>query len=418
LSRKQISEQALKVLYRLHNAGFAAYLVGGSVRDLLLGRTPKDFDIATDAPPEKVRALFRNCRLIGRRFRLAHIHFGNKIIEVATFRRDTTEARSDISHSEHGQILEDNLFSTSLEEDALRRDFTINALYYNIADFSVVDCTGGMADLQSNIIRIVGDPERRYREDPVRILRAVRFASKLGFNIDPASEAIFLTHAHLLQNVPAARLFEEFQKLLLSGYALKTFPLLQQYDLLPILFPSCQQTLSQDAVKLIYATLANTDERIKDNKPVTPAFVLAAILWESLQQETEARKATDMHPYAAEQLAITHILTEQTRRIGLPKRFAVMVREMWQLQGRLQQLQRKQIFRLLEHPRFRAAYDFLGLRLQAGDSVVATSFEWWTQFQNADEAGQKRLMQTAQTSQGSKRRRSSRKKAAESHDGR
>ncbi len=200
ISRANISENALKVLYRLNKAGYEAYLVGGGVRDLLLGREPKDFDVATDASPEEVRKLFRNCRLIGRRFRLAHVHFGREIIEVATFRA-AHEPESDGAVSENGMLLRDNVYGT-LEEDAWRRDFTVNALYYNIRDFSVVDYTGGMADLQAGRLRIIGDPHERFREDPVRMLRAVRFAAKLGFRIDPESEAAIRELGYLMEEFP------------------------------------------------------------------------------------------------------------------------------------------------------------------------------------------------------------------------
>ena len=281
LSRNQISENALKVLYRLHEAGFSAYLVGGAVRDVLLDEHPKDFDVATDAHPEEIRKLFRNCILIGRRFRLAHVRFRNEVIEVATFR---TEAKP-VANPKNDMIMRDNRYGT-IVEDAWRRDFTVNALYYNIADFSVVDFTQGLEDLKHRQLRIIGDPELRYREDPVRMLRAIRFAGKLNFGLHPETEEPIKRLSPLLEWVPAARLFEEFLKLFFHGHGQKTFELLCQYDQFQYLFPSTFKAiqLHAQARRLLELTLKSTDDRVKIDKPVTPAFLLAALLWYPLQE--------------------------------------------------------------------------------------------------------------------------------------
>ena len=381
ISRSNISRNAVKVLYRLNGAGYQAHLVGGGVRDLLLGREPKDFDVATNALPEQVKAVFNNCRLIGRRFRLAHVHFGQEIIEVATF-RSNSETDSDDRQMENGMILSDNAYGT-LEEDAQRRDFTINALYYNVEDFSVIDFAGGLQDLRNGVIRLLGDPESRYREDPVRLLRAVRFAAKLGFVIEPATEAPMHRLAPLLQDVPAARLFEEVLKLFLAGTALETFEKLRHYDLFGQLFPATEEALSledhQFPITLVNRGLANTDRRIHENKPVTPAFLFAVLLWEPVRLRAEDLLSRGTHPYDALQIAATEILAEQAERVSIPKRFSYPMREIWQLQPRFLQRNGKRPQRLMTHPRFRAAYDFFLLRAEAGEVDQAEAV-WWKGF--------------------------------------
>jgi poly(A) polymerase len=388
ITRKLMSPNALKVLYRLKEAGAQAYLVGGGVRDILLGRHPKDFDVATNLPPEKIKALFRNCRLIGRRFRLAHVHFGKEIIEVSTFRANI---KGETAHqSEHGMILHDNVYGT-LEEDIWRRDFTVNALYYNIADFSVVDFCGGMEDVQQQIIRLIGEPEVRYREDPVRLLRAVRFAAKLHFEIAPETQAPLFHLGYLLEHVPPARLFEEFLKLFLKGHSMASFTLLQQYGLLRYLFPQTVQCLEQGHFKVMlsFLTLAlnNTDKRLTEGKKVTPAFLLAVFLWHPLQK-TLLEVQGDHHTNAHEifMTSISHVLSTQNRTVVIPRRFTAVMQEIWMLQGRLETIQKKHALRLLEHPKFRAAYDFLLLRAQI-DSTLKKQADWWTQIQTLDEAG-------------------------------
>ncbi|MBU2718809.1 polynucleotide adenylyltransferase PcnB, partial [Acidithiobacillus ferridurans] len=339
VSRLQISDSALQVLNGLHRAGFQAYLVGGSVRDLLLGREPKDFDVATDAHPEQVRKLFRrNARLIGRRFILVHVQFGNEIIEVATFRGSANGKKDESSeHSETGRILADNVYG-SLEEDARRRDFTANALYYNIADRSILDFSTGMEDLRAGRLRVIGDPEQRYREDPVRMLRAVRFAAKLGFTLDVAAQAPIAACRELLQEVPSARLFEETLKLFLTGNAQTSFEHLRQMGLFVALFPQVDALLDDaryDSARiLLQGALQGTDARLLDGKSVTPAFLFAALLWPALQQERQSLEQQGKPETVALQQAATNVLHECAGRVSVPRRFALPMREIWDLQAR------------------------------------------------------------------------------------
>lgn len=398
ISRANISENALKVLYRLSKAGYEAYLVGGGVRDLLLGREPKDFDIATDASPEEVRKLFRNCRLIGRRFRLAHVHFGREIIEVATFRA-AHETNGGGVMSENGMLLRDNVYGT-LEEDAWRRDFTVNALYYNIRDFSVVDYTGGMDDLKAGRLRIIGDPHERFREDPVRMIRAVRFAAKLGFRIDHECEDAIRELAYLMEEVSNARLFDETLKLFLAGSAVKTYELLRHYRLFAHLFPETDECLGEEENNfphtLLLHALENTDKRISQNKPVTPAFLYAALLWEPVHRESRLFIERKMPPIQAMQLAGDAVINRQVKRVQVPKRFSLQSREIWEWQERLKRTGGKRALNMLEHPRFRAAYDFLLLRAQSGEEVQEKA-DWWTRFQQSEEA---QRISMAQNSRG------------------
>ena len=377
------------MLYRLKKEGYEAYLVGGGVRDLLLGREPKDFDISTNAEPEEIRAIFRNCRLIGRRFRLAHIIFGRDVVEVATFRGQGTDAAvGKIEADESGRLLRDNVYGT-LEEDAWRRDFTINSLYYNIRDFSVVDYTGGLADLEAGVLRIIGDPWQRYREDPVRMLRAVRFAAKIGFRLEEETEAALFELGHLLADIPAARLFDEVLKLFMGGCAVQTFEMLRHYKLFGHLFPQTEQALAVEEggfpLVMVAQALANTDQRIAEEKPVTPAFLYAALLWEPVrlawQREMEAEPALPESVALAN--AARDVVASQVRSTALPRRFSTPMQEIWFMQPRLEKRNGKRAFRLLEHPRFRAAYDFLLLRAQAGEADEALA-QWWTEFQEAN----------------------------------
>ena len=384
LSRANVSEYALKVLYRLKNAGYKAYLVGGSVRDLLLGREPKDFDVATDALPEQVRELFRNCRLIGRRFRLAHVHFGQEIIEVATFRAsEVTGESSERVVEDDGRILRDNVYG-NIDEDVWRRDFTVNALYYNIEDFSVVDYVGGLADIQAGQLRLIGDPTARYREDPVRLLRAVRFAVKLGFRIHPDSEAPLLELGPLLEAISPARLFEEALKLFLGGCALQTYEQLRHYQLFGRLFPEVEESLCEEQAgfpkMLLVKALENTDRRINEGKPVTPAFLLAALLWAPMRKRLQVHLANGHSLANAQELAQDDVIARQVSHVAVPRRLTQVTREIWSLQGRLEQRSAKTAERVLAHPRFRAAYDFLLLRAEAGEELQAAA-EWWTAFQ-------------------------------------
>ncbi|PAU77618.1 polynucleotide adenylyltransferase PcnB [Halomonas salipaludis] len=394
VSRRQFSEAALKVLYRLHNAGFEAYLVGGCIRDSLLGQTPKDFDVATDATPEQLRDLFRNSRIIGRRFRIVHVRFGREVIEVTTFRgRPNDDHGTHLSQqSEDGLLLRDNVWG-DVEEDALRRDFTVNALYYNIADFSIHDWANGIRDIESRTLRLIGDPETRYREDPVRMLRAIRFAAKLDFAIAESTEAPIRELAPLLLQIPPARLFDEVLKLMLAGQALATFRLLREYGLFAMLFPEADESIAELpwAEALIERALANTDARIQEGRPVTPAFLFAALLWPGVTQRM-ARLAEDgMPPIPALQAASQQAVSRQLQHISIPKRFSLPMRDIWDLQQRLPKRRGKRAFQTREHPRFRAAYDFLLLREEAGELEPGLG-AWWTAFQDADEHEQRRLL--------------------------
>ena len=399
VSRRQISEGALQVLNGLHRAGFQAYLVGGSVRDLLLGREPKDFDVATDAHPEQVRKLFRrNARLIGRRFILVHVQFGHEIIEVATFRGGANGKANEASErSETGRILADNVYG-SLEEDARRRDFTANALYYNIADRSILDFSTGMEDLQAGRLRVIGDPEQRYREDPVRMLRAVRFAAKLGFIMDAGAQAPIATCRERLQEVPSARLFEETLKLFLNGNAQTSFEHLRQQGLFAALFPQVDVLLDHAeysaARTLLQGALGGTDTRVRDGKSVTPAFLFAALLWPALQEQCRLLEQQGKPATVALQQAASDVLQECVGRVSVPRRFALPMREIWDLQARFMRRGGRRPHALLAHPRFRAAFDFLSLRSQSGE-ISATLVEWWEQFQTADHDGRRILIERA-----------------------
>ncbi len=399
ISRKQFSPNAIKVLYRLKDGGYDAYLVGGCIRDVLLGQQPKDFDVVTNATPEQVKKLFRNCRLIGRRFRLAHIVFGREIIEVATMRghHEAQEDKNQISQSsEHGQLLRDNVFG-SIEEDAERRDFSINALYYSINDFCVYDYANGLAAIKAKQIELIGDPETRYREDPVRMLRAVRFATKLDMQIAPASEKPITELASLLDNIPPARLFEEILKLFLNGKAQQNFIMLRQYGLFKSLFPELDRILDKKPGGLeetfIKQMFANTDIRINADKKVTPAFVFAALLWFPLIERTEKiRRQEQLSEYDAFAQAINKVLSENAQHIAVPKRFTLGARDIWHIQQRLDKRAGQRAYRLTQQPRFKAAYDFLLLRVDAGETEHTELAQWWTQYLGQDINGQKEMV--------------------------
>lgn len=391
ISRRLISPHALKVLRGLQEGGFEAYLVGGCVRDLLLGHEPKDFDVATNASPEQVHRLFRKSRLIGRRFKLVHVGFGRDVIEVATFRAPP-EVEQHVD--DQGRIMRDNVFGT-LEQDAWRRDFTVNALYYNIQDFSIVDYTGGLADLKAGKIRLIGDVETRYREDPVRILRAIRFVGKLGLKLDSETERLIPELASLLADIPAARLFDETLKLYLSGDAAVTHELLCHYGVFDILFPQTAAMLHTQVDgfprTLLIKALENTDKRIDEDKPVTPAFLFAALLWEPVRHLWHIHQKNGIPSIPALQRAATEVISEQVNRVAVPKRYTLDTRDIWGLQPRLDQRQGKRAFKQLTHPKFRAGYDFLLLRAETGEPVEELA-DWWTQFQFANEAEQLNLV--------------------------
>ncbi len=398
LHRNEISRYAVSVVERLQQAGYEAYVVGGCVRDLLLQLNPKDYDVATSATPEQVRAEFRNARVIGRRFKLVHVHFGREIIEVATFRANHPEEDDDdashlASRNESGRILRDNIYGT-LEDDAQRRDFTINALYYDPTTERILDHTRGVHDIRNRLIRLIGDPEQRYQEDPVRMLRAVRFAAKLDFEIERHSAEPIVDLADLLDGIPSARLFDEVLKLFLGGKAERTFELLLEYDLFAPLFPASAAALERNpeyAGTLIRNALANTDLRIQQGKPVTPAFLFAALLWPALPARVLELQDRGMPPTPAMQEAAHDIIWEQCQRTAIPKRFTIPMREIWDMQERLPRRQGRRADQLLENPRFRAGYDFLLLRESAGEKTNGLG-DWWTEYQEASDSERRNMI--------------------------
>jgi len=419
VSRAGISPNALRVLYRLRDAGFQAFLVGGCVRDMLLGIEPKDFDVATDALPEQVKRLFRNCRLVGRRFRLAHVFFGRETIEVATFRAASAPSQSEepmpdadpedgeapemdeppeaepaeveVSAEEDlhrvfdetGRIIRDNVYG-SIGEDVWRRDFTANALYYNIADFSLWDYVGGAEDIAARTLRLIGDPETRYREDPVRMLRAARFQAKLGFGLDPATAAPISALRDLLGGVPPARLFDETLKLFLSGHGARSLEVLKELGLLAGLMPTVDAYLRMHpgslVEQLLMQGLRNTDARVIADRPVTPTFLFALLLYGPIAKAIEAAPPAHWHELGTILDACDRAVRESQVHIAIPRRFALGVREMFSLQPRLEHPRWRRSLRLLEHPRFRAAFDLLLLRAEYGLASRDTAL-WWTRLQ-------------------------------------
>lgn len=378
------------------------------MRDLLLGREPKDFDVVTDARPEEIKKTFHNARLIGRRFRLAHVRFGREIIEVATFRAAPAVVDVGPDSPDH------NVFGTR-EEDARRRDFTVNALYYDISDRSVIDYVGGVSDLERGVLRVIGDPPSRYREDPVRMLRAIRFAAKLAFRISPESAAPIREQGAQLLIVPPARMFEEVLKLFHGGYALETYEQLRSYGLFRFLFPLTEESLATEEGHyprtLVPQALANTDARVAENKPVTPAFLFAALLWEPVRLRASARRRQGMRPQEAHERAAEEVLRDELQHVMIPKRYSVPMREIWSLQTRFERRSGQQPFRLMEHKRFRAAYDFLMLRTHSGEADPELG-AWWTRIQEVGE-GERRAMIAAiaaPAGTGKKRRRRRRKR--------
>ena len=412
ISREDISPNALKVLYRLHGADHQAYLVGGCVRDLLLGQKPKDFDVVTDATPEEIKALFRNCRLIGRRFRLAHIVFGREIIEVATFRghhqEQNQQAAKHSQQSQEGQLIRDNVFG-SIEEDAERRDFTVNAMYYNIADFSIRDFANGVDAIEKRELELIGDPETRYREDPVRMLRAVRFAAKLDFDITLRSGQKIPELAELMANVPPARLFEEVIKLFINGAGVRTMQLMQDYHLFGQLFPQVQPLLQNQQGKeyqFLMKVLSNTDNRINSGMRVTPAFFYAAVMWYSVEERQQQHITEGGFNYHdAFTMAMNDVLHRQMQRIMIPKRFTAVIRDIWVLQNRLPKRFGKRAYVTLEHARFRAAYDFLLLRGEVEGGELAELGQWWSEFQDASPVQRKKKLAELRNSDGKPGRR-------------
>jgi len=418
IARENINPGALKVTDALQAAGYAAYVVGGAVRDLLLGIVPKDFDVATDATPEQVHRAIRRSRIIGRRFRLVHAMFGRDTIEVATYRgTDAGDGDADadaenaaggaIQKDAHGRIVRDNRFGNQAE-DAARRDFTINALFYDPKTETVLDYHGGVEDLRARRVRIIGDPVERYREDPVRMLRAVRFAAKLGFSIDPATRAPIGKLAPLLENVPSSRLFEEMLKLLLSGHALECVTQLRadglHHGLLPLLDVILEQPMGERFVTL---ALEQTDRRILEEKSISPAFLFAALLWHEVLAAWKALEARGERSLPALLDAMDDVLDAQCKKLAITKRFTITMKEVWSLQPRLDDYTGKRPLKLLEHPRFRMGYDFLLLRVASGEAPEETG-SWWEKFQDAH-PGERQRMLVPEAAGTRKRRRRRRK---------
>jgi poly(A) polymerase len=398
--RDRLSPSARTVIRKLQEEGFKAYVVGGAVRDLLLGIDPKDFDIATDATPEQVKPLFRRAFVIGRRFRLVHVHAGSDVIEVSTFRAAQT---GDDATDEHGRLLSDNVYG-SQAEDAARRDFTINALYFDPSDETIWDFVGGIPDVRARRLKLIGPPITRYREDPVRMLRAVRLAAKLGLSIDRKSADPISRLAPLMQNVPPARLFDEMQKLLLSGHSVETLKSLRAYGLSHGLLPLLDVILEQPlGTKFIDVALAGTDARVREGKGVSPAFLFATLLWHEVLVTWTQAKERGEKPLPALFDAMDKVLTAQAERIAIPRRFEATIKEIWALQPRFEQRAGQRPFRLLEHPRFRAAYDFLVLRGASGEAPQAL-VDWWTSFQGASPETRLTMLQPDEAQK--KRRRS------------
>jgi len=411
ISRDRIGNCALRTCTALQEAGFAAFVVGGAVRDLLLGRDPKDFDVATDATPEEVRGLFRRSRVIGRRFKIVHVMCGRDLVEVTTFRGPAADASARVE-DEHGRLLRDNVWGDQ-SQDAARRDFTINALFYDPEKEQVWDYHGGVADLRRKRLRIIGEPVQRYREDPVRMLRAVRFAAACGLEIDAATRKPIRSLADLLANVPASRLFDEMLKLLLSGHAVECVKRLRKeglhHGMLPLLDVILEQPLGERFVML---ALKNTDMRIRADKTVSPAFLFAALTWHEVLAAWTKIKARNVPPVPALYEAMDQVIEKQTEQIAIPRRYTSDMKELWALQPRFEQRAGQRPFRLLEHPRFRAAYDFLLLRCESGDTDAALG-EWWTQFQEADADGRVAML-VADSGPAKKRRRRRRRKSGAS----
>ena len=409
VARTGLSYGANKVCDGLQAAGFQAYVVGGAVRDLLLAKTPKDFDVATDATPEEVRRVFRRSRIIGRRFRLVHVMFGEEVVEVSTFRRmiEAEDAQTDA----HGRLLRDNEFGDQ-EQDAARRDFTANGLFYDAKTQEIFDYHGGYADTKNGVLRMIGDPLVRYREDPVRMLRAVRLSAKLGIQIEPATAAPIHKMKALLENVPEARLLDEVLKMLLSGHSVACIKALRKMNLHHGLLPMLDTIFAQaNGEKFIMLALHNTDERLSQDKSVSPAFLFAALLWPEVENTWQRHVKAGERPLGAMHEAMDEVLQRQKKRMAIPHRHDAVMKEIWLLQQRFEQRGGLRPLRLLEHPRFRAGYDFLLLRCASGE-VDADLGLWWDEFQTASEAQRAEMLQPEKSVEKKRRRRKPRSKPA------
>ncbi|WP_066457155.1 polynucleotide adenylyltransferase PcnB [Castellaniella caeni] len=400
IDRRLVSRHAIKVCEVLNQQGFDAYIVGGAVRDLIVGLQPKDFDVATNATPNQIRPLFRRARIIGRRFQLVHVVFGQEIIETATFRAPASDNQET---DEHGRILRDNEFGTH-EEDAARRDFTINALYYDPLKEEVIDFHQGVADLKNRTVRMIGDPETRYREDPVRMLRALRFQAKLGARIDPATETPIAKLAPLIEHVPASRLFDETLKLLTCGHAMDCLRELRRSGLTKSLIPLIDRIFEEDGGEaFVEIALSRTDARVRAGKPVSPSFLFAALLWRLVQKRWSALVAQDVQRNEALIRAADSVIDEQMDKLVIQRRHQADMREIWLMQARFERATVRSIWRLIEQPRFRAAVDFLQLRAEARevDSVLA---QWWMDLANSGDERRSQMIDTWQSGHAGARR--------------
>lgn len=388
IRREQVSSAARRTCEGLQKAGHKAYVVGGAVRDLIAGIEPKDYDVATDATPEQVRAIFRRSRIIGRRFQIVHVLFGQETIEVSTFR---AAHDADTLKDEHGRVLRDNVWG-NMEEDAARRDFTVNALYYDPSIETVYDYHHGVADLKQKTLRMIGEPRARYREDPVRMLRAVRLSAKLGLTLDPAVSAPIREMAELMENVPPARLFDEMLKLLFSGHAVECVKRLRDeglhHGLLPLLDVILEQPMGE---KFVMLSLTATDARVRAGKSLSPGYLFATLLWHEVLANWEARKARGEISIPALFEAMDEVLDIQAEKLAITRRVAGDIKDIWLLQPRFEKRAGKMPYRLLEQPRFRAGYDFLVLRAESGEIEMELA-DWWRNFQNADGPGREAML--------------------------
>ncbi|WP_442596251.1 polynucleotide adenylyltransferase PcnB [Parapusillimonas sp. JC17] len=413
IDRRLVSRHAIKVCEVLRHEGYEAYIVGGAVRDLIVGLEPKDFDVATNATPNQIRPLFRRARIIGRRFQLVHVVFGQEIIETSTFRAN---AAADEDTDEHGRILRDNLFGTQ-EEDAARRDFTLNALYYDPINEEVIDYHRGVADLKKRVVRMIGDPEKRYREDPVRMLRAIRFAAKLNATLDPGTAEPIARLGYLIENVPASRLFDEILKLLTCGHAMDCLRQLRSAGLHQGLLPLIDLIFEEEGgEQFVDLALARTDARVRAGKTISPSFLFAALLWKLVKKRWQALIEGGEHAAQALMLAADSVVDEQTRKLAIQRRFQADMREIWFMQARFDHVNARAIWRMLEQPRFRAAVDFLQLRAEAKE-VDSVQAQWWMDLANSEDAVRAEMIESFQAEQRSKpstgkRRRGPRKRAA------
>ena len=407
IRRDHVSSAARRTCDGLQQAGFKAYVVGGAVRDLIAGIVPKDYDVATDATPDQVRGIFRRSRIIGRRFQIVHVMFGAETIEVSTFRAAHDEATL---KDEHGRVLRDNVWG-NIADDAARRDFTVNALYYDPANETVIDYHHGVADLKAKTLRMIGDPKTRYREDPVRMLRAMRLSAKLGLSLDPAVRAPIREMAELLENVPPARVFDEMLKLLFSGHAVECVRRLREdglhHGLLPLLDVILEQPLGE---KFVLLSLENTDQRIRAGKTTSPGFLFATLLWHEVLANWQTRNAKGDLTIPALYDAMDQVLEQQGEKLAITRRIAGDIKDIWALQPRFEKRNGKSPWRLVDQPRFRAGYDFLLLRALSGE-IAQELADWWTEFQDADQDRREAMLLT-DTAVKKPRRRKPRSKVA------